>query len=80
LNKTITYILFSLFIIGFFSTAFKLPKSLVGTVTLMYALILSLLVLYIISAILLNNRRLKRVMKELNINDVEYNKLLEKKR
>jgi hypothetical protein len=78
LSNTITYILFSLFIVGLLSTAFKLPKPLIGTVTILYSIVLSSLVLYLLSAILLNNRRLKQVMKELGVNKTDYNKLIEK--
>jgi len=78
LNKTVTYVLLTLFIVSLFSTVFKLPKLLIGMTTLLFSIILILLVLYLLSAILLNKRRLERVIKELGVNKIDYNKLVEK--
>jgi len=67
-----------LFLLGFFGTAFKAAPAFIGTVTWIYMILLSTLVLYLLSAVLLNNRRLKKVMKILGVTKVEYNKLVKK--
>jgi len=78
LNNTIVFILIGLFLVGFFGTAFNAPREIVKWVTIGYSLILSILVLYLLSAVFLNNRRLKKVMKILGVTKIEYNKLVKK--
>lgn len=78
LNNTIVFILIGLFLVGFFGTAFNAPREIVKWVTIGYSLILSILVLYLLSAVLLNNRRLKKVQKILGISKTDYNKLVRK--
>jgi len=78
LNNHITFFLIALFLLGFFGTAFKAAPAFIGTVTWIYMILLSTLVLYLLSAVLLNNRRLKKVMKILGVTKVEYNKLVKK--
>jgi len=75
LNKVIWYVLGVLFAIGFFGTAFHMPHFLIGLVTIPYAIILSVLVLYLFSAVKLNNLRLNKIAKELGVSNEEYDKL-----
>jgi len=78
LRNHLTFFLLGLFLLGFFGTAFKAAPAFIGTVTLIYSIVLSVLVLYLLSAVLLNNRRLKRVMKVLGVSKSEYNWLANK--
>jgi len=78
LRNHLTFFLMGLFLVGFFGTAFKAPRPLVATVTIIYSIVLSILVLYLLSAVLLNNRRLRKVMKVLGVTKAEYNKLANK--
>jgi hypothetical protein len=78
LNRTIVYILLGLFAVGFLGTAFNAPRSIIGTATIAYSIILGVLVLYLFSAVKLNNLRIKRIAKELNVTLDEYNQLVEK--
>ena len=78
LRNHITFFLFGMFLLGFFATVLELSYALIGFITIWYAVVLSVLVLYLLSAVLLNNRRLKIVMKDLGITKAEYNKLADK--
>lgn len=78
LNNTLVFTLLGLFLVGFFGTVFKAPRPLIKWVTLGYSAILTLLVLYLFSAVFMNNRRLKKVAKLLGVNMKEYNRLATK--
>ena len=78
LRNHITFMLLGLFLLGFFGTAFGASYVFIGVVTIWYAVALSALVLYLLSAVLLNNRRLKKVMKILGVTKAEYNKLADR--
>jgi hypothetical protein len=75
LNRVIWYVLGILFTIGFFGSAFGMSHFLIGLVTIPYAIILTTLVLYLISAIKLNNLRLNKIAKELGVSKEEYDEL-----
>jgi hypothetical protein len=77
-SRVIVGILISLFLVGFFATAFKLPRVLIAWVTFGYVALLTVLVLFLFAAVFANNSRLKKVMKILGVNKVEYNKLADK--
>lgn len=78
LNNVILYILIGLFGIGFIGTMVGIPRSIIGTVTIAYSIILASLVLYLFSAVKLNNIRINKIRKELGgISADEYNKLVE---
>ncbi len=77
-SKTITGILISLFLVGFFATVFNLPRLIIAIVTLSYFAILAVLVFFLLAAVWANNLRLKRVMKILGINIYEYNLLVDR--
>jgi hypothetical protein len=78
LKNNLTFILLGLFLIGFFGTAFKAPIALIGTVTITYSILLTILVLYLFSAVILNNFRLKKIIKSLGITKEQYNYLVRK--
>jgi len=78
LRNHLTFILLGLFLLGFFGTVFEASRAFIGTATIIYSILLSILVLYLLSAVLLNNRRLKRVMKVLGVSKSEYNWLADK--
>lgn len=78
LRNHITFGLLALFLLGFFGTVFGASHAFIGVVTIWYAIALAVLVFYLLSAVLLNNRRLKRVMKILGVSKSEYNKLADK--
>lgn len=78
LNNSVVVALVSLFLVGFFATAFKLPHSLIGKVTIAYVILLSVLVLYLLSAFIMNNFRIRKIAKELGITVNQYNILVDK--
>ena len=78
LRNHLTFLLLGLFLMGFFGTAFKAAPAFIGTVTWIYGIVLSTLVLYLLSAVLLNNRRLKKAMKILGVNKSQWNYLVDK--
>lgn len=78
LKHNLIFLLLGLFFIGFFSTAFNLPIPFIKISTLAYAAILSILVIYLFSAVVLNNLRIKKIRKALKVNKNEYNYLVNK--
>jgi len=78
LRNHLTFFLLGLFLLGFFGTVLEAAPVFIGTVTITYSIVLSILVLYLLSAVLLNNRRLKKVMKILGVSKSEYNWLADK--
>lgn len=75
LSNTVLYSLMSLFNLGYFSTLLKFPRYVISGFTYMYMLLLIVLVFSIIIAAIMNNFRIKRICKALNIKHTEYNKL-----
>ena len=78
LRNHLVFFLFGLFLMGFFGTVFEASRAFIGIPTLIYSIILGILVLYLLSAVLLNNRRLKKVMKILGVSKSQYNYLADK--
>jgi len=78
LRNDVTFLLLSFFLLGFFGTVLKVDRALIGVITIAYSILLATLVLYLFSAVLLNNRRLKSVMKILDVTKQEYNYLVNK--
>jgi hypothetical protein len=78
LRNHLTFFLLGLLVLGWFGTAFDAAPAFIGTVTWIYMIVLSTLVLYLLSAVLLNNRRLKRVQKILGISKSQYNAYVRK--
>lgn len=77
-RNSIVYSLIGLFFIGFFSTVFNAPKKVIILITITYSLIVAILVLYLLSAVILNSFRIKKICGELNITRDEYNYLINK--
>jgi hypothetical protein len=71
-KNTIVYVLLFFFLIGLFGTIFGLPAAIIGIATVTYTIILSALVLYLFSAVILNNLRISKIRKELGITKEEY--------
>lgn len=78
INHMVTYILVGLFALGFFGTVFGAPRKLIVISTIIYLILLILLVGYLFSAIIFNNRRLDKICKELGVSREEYNALVGK--
>lgn len=78
LSRIMWIILLSLFAIGFIGTAVGLPRPIIETTTIAYSIILGVLVLYLFGVVKLNNIRIRKIAKELNVSLVEYNQLVEK--
>ena len=78
LRNHLVFFLMGLFLLGFFGTVFDASRAFIGIPTLIYSIVLSVLVLYLLSAVLLNNRRLKKVMKILGVTKSQYNYLADK--
>ncbi len=72
-KRSITWILVSLFIIGFIATILKLGKTFILFFALSYGILLAILVLFLFAGVILNNIRVKKIAKELNISIKEYN-------
>lgn len=78
ISHTVTYILLGLFAVGFFGTAFGAPRKIIAISTIVYSILLALLVGYLFSAVLFNNRRIDKICKELGVSREEYNALVNK--
>ncbi len=72
LKNTIAYVLIGLFAVGFFSTVFNAPRNIIAISTLTYSILLAVLVLYLFSANILNNIRIKKIYTELGITREKY--------
>jgi len=75
-KRIIFGVLMGLFAIGMAGTIFK--WSLVGPVTIVYAILLGILVFCLFSAVLANNCRIRRIRKILDVNKYQYNYLVDK--
>ena len=78
LNKTISYSLLGLFIFGLVGTILELPYLIICITTIACITITFALVLYLFSAVKLNNLRINRICKELNVDVKEYSMLITK--
>ena len=75
-KKDIVYFLLGLFVLGFLGTVFNVGKFLIAMVVYPYCFVLAALVLYLFSAVILNNIRIGKIKKELGINSDEYDALV----
>ena len=75
-SNTIAWILGSLFLIGLFGTMFDLPWAVLLWVTMSYLVILVSLVGFCFAAVLVNNQRIRKVVKELGCSLTEWNKFV----
>jgi hypothetical protein len=79
LKKTLVTILLSLFGVGFIATVLDLPRKIIGTATVIYGIILTVLVLSLFTAVFMNNARIGKIRKALGgISKYDYNLLAEK--
>jgi hypothetical protein len=78
LRNNVMFFLGGLFLLGFFGTVFNAAPAFIAIVTITYSILLAGLVLYLLSAVLLNNKRIKKISKELDIDIAEYNRLVRK--
>lgn len=77
-SKVIVGILLTFFGLGMLGTIVKWSREIIGIITITYIIILSILVLYLLSALLMNNARLRKIMKILGVTKQEYNLLVNK--
>ncbi len=76
--NTITGILLTCFAVGMLGTILGWSRAIVGTVTIAYSILLAVLVLSLFAAVFMNNARLKKVAKDLEISIHDYNDLVDK--
>ena len=77
-RRIITGILLGLFGVGFISTIIGLPRPIIAVSTIAYSILLAILVLYLFSAVILNNIRINKIRKILGVTKAEYNALVSK--
>jgi len=77
-KKTVVGVLIGLFGLGMIATILNLSEKVVGLFVIPYSILLAVLVLYLFSAVFLNNFRIKKICKELGITKEQYNALVSK--
>ena len=75
-KKTVVGVLGGLFGLGMLAAILNLSDKITGIFAIPYSILLAVLVLYLFSAILLNNHRIKLIRKELGITQSEYDALV----
>jgi len=75
-RRIITGILLGLFGLGMLATILNLPHKIIGVFVIPYSILLAMLVLYLFSAVILNNLRIRRIRKILGVTKYEYNALV----
>jgi hypothetical protein len=76
IRDIISYFLLGLLIIGLIGTKFEMARIYIAIPTYIYSVLLISLVLFLFSAVILNNLRINKIRKELgDISKDEYNKL-----
>jgi hypothetical protein len=78
IKQSIIGLLIILVLFGFFGTIFNINPMLIKFITIIYSVILSIFVLYLFSAIILNNIRINKIRKILNVSKEQYNYLANK--
>lgn len=78
LSNWVAGVLLGLFGVGLLGTILQWSRAIIGTVTITYSIGLAILVLFLLAAVWANNLRLKKIMKNLNINIYEYNLLVDR--
>lgn len=76
-RNSVSGVLSVLFIIGFLSVIFPLPRIVTGVAAISYGSIIAIIVLSIFIGVIFNKIRLRKIMKELNVTRLEYNKLVD---
>jgi hypothetical protein len=74
----VAYVLGGLFVLGLLGTILNVSPVLIEAVIIPYSVLLATLVLYLFSAVFLNNFRIRKIRKELGVNSDEYDALLAK--
>ena len=77
-ENAVVYFFIGMFFIGFIGTMLNMSRSFIFTTTLLYSIPLTILVLYLFSAIILNNMRINKIIKELGVTKDEYEVLVQK--
>jgi len=77
-SRTITIILLTLFGLGMWGTIQGWPRAVVGTVTLLYGVLLAILVLFLLAAVWSNNARIGKIRRILGVSKWEWNLLVDK--
>ena len=70
-NNIVNFLLW-LFLIGFLCVMFNAPRMFIGIATMTFSIVLTVLILYLFSAVILNKIRINRIRKELGITKKEY--------
>lgn len=78
LKNSLVFFLLGMFLLGFFGTVFNASHKFIGIATITYSIVLSALVLYLFSAVFLNNFRINKIRKILGVTKWEYNALVSK--
>lgn len=78
LRNDLEYYLIGGFLLGLLSTILKLPKIFIGIFTITFLIVLVGLVLYLLSAVILNRFRIKKIRKILGVTESEYEYLVDK--
>ena len=76
-KNTVVNVLIGLFFVGLAGTIFNAPTVIVKTTVIAYSLLLAALVLYLFSAVMVNNHRINLIRKELGITKSEYDALVQ---
>jgi hypothetical protein len=77
INNTISYLFLVLFLGGFLGTILKAPKQFIGFFAIIFSILLSILVIGLFIAGKLNDKRLNKISKAMNLTKYEYDKLVE---
>ena len=75
-KNTVVYTLGGLFLLGMIATILNLSNKIIGVFVIPYSILLAILVLYLFSAVFLNNWRIRKIRKELGITKWEYDALV----
>lgn len=76
LKNDVVYILGGLFLLGLIAAILNLSNKIIGIFVIPYSILLGVLVVYLFSAVFLNNHRIKLIRKELGITNDEYDALV----
>jgi len=76
-DKIAWFVLLPLFTLGLLFTILGIPKIYIGIVTISYSIILTVMVLSGFVGVTMNNRRIKKIAKELGVGLKEYNDLVD---
>jgi hypothetical protein len=77
-QKNLRIILLGIFFCGLLGTIFNLPENFIKIITYLFSASIFFIVLCLFSAIIMNNLRIKKIIKKLGISINEYNSLVDK--